>query len=290
MSKKQFRILVTLVINLVFVVIEFIGGFLTNSVAIISDAIHDTGDVVVLTGSLFFEKAAEKEADKEHTFGHQRFSLVASVLSSLVLMSGGVFILTRAIPRLFNVEEVHPTGMVYIAILGVIFNGAAFFVVRQGTTINEKVLTWHMIEDVGGWVMVLLGATVISFTEWYILDPILSILFTISIFTGVTINLRKALRIFMQGVPVHIEVDDIRKLAMDVSGVLDIHDVHIWSMDGDEDIMSAHIVYGSDVDPFLLRNEIKEKLKSVHIEHATLELEKLGECTDEVVYEQPMAP
>src|SRR5690554_4219615 len=188
-------------LNLLFSIIEFVGGIITNSIAIMSDAVHDLGDAVSLGVSWGLEKYSKKSPDKKYTYGYARFSLLAAFINSIVLIIGSAFILYSAIPRLFNPEEVNPSGMIVFAILGIIINGAAVIAVSRGESLNEKTVSWHLLEDVLGWVVVLITSVVLVFVYIPILDAILSILITLYIIYKVFINLRAVFKVFLEAAP-----------------------------------------------------------------------------------------
>src|SRR3989344_5402529 len=268
-------------LNITFTVIELVGGFLTNSLAILSDALHDFGDSIVLTTSWYAERQGKPPPDSVRTFGYQRLSLFAAVFSATVLIAGSLFILSEAIPRLFNPESVNAQGMIWLAIVGIVFNAIGALRLKKGESMNEKVLSWHLLEDVFGWTVVLIGAVTILYTNNYRIDPIVTILFTFFILWGVTRNLREVYNILLQGIPAHLDMPKIEHAVMSLSGVKGMHDIHVWSLEGETDIFSGHVV----VDDVLLRDtdQIKQKIKDVltrhHIEHSTIELEREGLCS-----------
>jgi len=188
-------------LNLAFTVAEIIGGIWTNSVAIVADAVHDLGDSLSLGFSWYLESKAQQEGDNKFSFGYQRFSLLGALINGLVLLLGSFFVLNETIPRLLSPEPTHAQGMLYFALLGVAVNGAAVLRLKGGHTQNEKMLTWHLMEDVLGWVAVLIVSIVLLFTDWYILDPILSILILAFILYNVARNLKQTMMVFLQGVP-----------------------------------------------------------------------------------------
>jgi cobalt-zinc-cadmium efflux system protein len=173
-------------LNLAFTVIEFIGGWLTNSTAIMADAVHDLGDSLSIGLAWYLDTISKKKADKEFSYGYRRFSLLGAMINGSILIVGSLWVLSVAIPRLFAPEMPEATGMVYLAVLGVVVNGYAAFKLSRGKSLNERVLNWHLLEDVLGWLAVLIVAVVLLFVEWPILDPLLSIGFTLFILYNVT--------------------------------------------------------------------------------------------------------
>ncbi len=268
-------------LNVLFTVLEFIGGIWTNSIAIISDALHDLGDSMTLGAAWVAEKGARKPPDNKRTFGYARLSLFAAFFSGAVLLGGSLFILKEAIERLFSPEPVYVEGMLVLAVVGVVINGAGFIRLKRGGSMNERVLSWHLLEDVLGWVVIFFGALAMSIWDIFILDPIMTIGYTLFILYGVGRNMKETVNIFLQGVPKHIDLESMKKEIVSVDGVKRVHDVHVWSLEGETDVFTAHVV----VDDCLLgesngmRQKIKEVLAAHHIEHSTIELESEDFCS-----------
>lgn len=281
MPEREKRIRFATFLNITFTVLEILGGFWTNSLAILSDALHDFGDSIALLVSWLFERGAKRSPDTSRTFGYQRLSLFSAVISSSILIGGSFIIIFQALPRLLNYEEVNASGMLGIAVIGIIFNGAGFFLLKRGESLNEKVLSWHLLEDVLGWVGILVGALIIYIWKIYVIDPILTICFTAFILYNVSKKLREAINIFMQGVPKHINLNNAKRDVLSIKGVIGIHDVHIWSLEGETDIFTSHVVLDDETlrKPEETKQIIKDTLKRHHIEHSTIEFESKYRCT-----------
>ncbi|MGB9841898.1 MAG: cation diffusion facilitator family transporter [Candidatus Bathyarchaeales archaeon] len=289
MLEREERVRFAAFLNAAFTVIEVIGGFLTNSLAILSDALHDFGDSVTLLISWLFEREAKKSPDAKYTFGYQRLSLFSALFAASILIGGSIVIILQAIPRFLNPEPVNAFGMIGIAFIGIAFNGAGFFLLKRGRSLNEKVLSWHLLEDVLGWVGILLGGVIIYFWKFYLIDQILTVGLTAFILYGVTKNLREAINILLQGVPKHINIDAVKRDIESIEGVLGIHDVHIWSLEGETDVFTAHVVLDDEAlqkTPEQTRQAIKDALQRHHIEHSTIELESQYKCVGVVCEEQ----
>jgi len=281
MPEREKRVRFTTFLNITFTIIEVFGGFWTNSLAIFSDALHDLGDSIALLVSWFFERGSRKSPDISRTFGYQRLSLFSAFFSASILVVGSIIIIYQAIPRLFNPEFVNSFGMVGIAIVGILLNGTGFFLLKKGQSLNEEVLSWHLLEDVIGWIGILVGGTIIYFFKIYILDPIMTIGLTVFILFNVVKSLRETLNILLQGVPKHINLDKVTKELTSIKGVIEIHDVHVWSLEGETDILTAHVVVEEELlkTPDKTRIVIKEVLKKNHIEHSTIEMESKDFCS-----------
>ncbi len=286
MNNREKNVKFAAALNIFFTVIEIIGGLLTNSLALLADALHDFGDSVALLVSWFAEKKARRPADKKRTFGYHRLSLLSSMFAAVVLIAGSLFILSKAIPRLINPEHVNSGGMILVAVVGVIINGLGFLRLKKGISQNEKILSWHLLEDILGWIVLLVGAIIIRFWDSYIIDPIMTIGFTAFVMWGVSRNIKETFNIILEGVPAHIDSDKVMKSILSVEGVKRVHDIHIWSLEGETDILTAHIVVEDKFlkKPDVVRKSIKEKLAEHHIEHSTLEIESERFCSGKECY------
>ena len=281
MPKREKRVQIAALLNVGFTILEIVGGFWTNSLAILSDALHDFGDSVALLASWLFERGARKSPDTSRTFGYQRLSLFSALFSGMVLIGGSIVIISQAIPRVLNPENVNSTGMVGIALIGILFNGLGFFQLKKGESLNEKVLSLHLLEDVLGWVVILIGGILIHFWEIYLLDPIMTLGLTVFILYNVSKNLREAVNILLQGVPRHININEVKGDLLAIDGVTGVHDMHIWSLEGETDILTAHIVVDEErlKTPDQTRKAVKEVFRKHHIEHSTIELESKYFCS-----------
>ena len=227
MTRREERVRLAAFLNIAFTAIEVMGGIWTNSLAILSDALHDLGDSIALFISWLFERGAKKSPNAKYTFGYQRLSLFSAILSASVLVAGSIIIFYQAIPRLLSPETVNALGMVGLALIGVAFNALGFFLLKRGQSLNEKVLSWHLLEDVLGWIVILVGGVVMYFWDFYLIDPIMTVALTAFIFYYVVKNLREGIRILLQGVPKHINFEEVKRDIGVVKGVLGMHDIHI---------------------------------------------------------------
>ena len=261
---------------------------MTNSLAIFSDALHDFGDSVALIVSWLFERGARRQPDTSRTFGYQRLSLFSALFSASILVGGSIIIIFQAIPRFFNPELVNGLGMIGMSVIGITFNGLGFFLLKKGESLNEKVLSWHLLEDVLGWVGILVGGIIIYFWKFYLIDPIITIALTVFILYNVTKNLREAINILMQGVPKHINLEAVKQDILAIKGVIGLHDIHIWSLEGETDVFTAHVVLDNETlkSPEPTKQTIKETLLKHHIEHSTIELESKYHCSGMVCEER----
>lgn len=271
-------------LNLSFTIIEFIGGLLTNSTAIMADAVHDLGDSLSIGSAWLLARWGRQSPNDEFTYGFRRLSLFGAFLNSVVLIAGSLWVLQAAIPRLIDPVMPMAEGMLALAILGVTVNGFAAYRLSKGTTLNERVLNWHLLEDVLGWVAVLIVAVVLQFADWPILDPLLSVVFTLFILVNVVRNLWTTAKLFLQAVPNRTLHDQIRVTLLAIDGVSDVHHQHLWSLDGEHHVLTAHIVCEGDFarcDYGAIKAAVAAALEPYDLAHTTIEVELDAEfCRD----------
>jgi cobalt-zinc-cadmium efflux system protein len=263
-------------LNLGFAVLELVGGLLTNSMAIMTDALHDLGDAVGLGLAWYLEKLSAKRVDNTFTYGYARFSVLAALINSFILILGAVLLIVETIPRLLHPEAADAEGMLYLAILGVAVNGFAAWRLMRGNTLNERAVALHMLEDVLGWVAIIVGAIVMLFWDVPILDPILSCAILVFILMNVAKGLKKAFHIFLQGTPRQFDIPRLRRHLVEIPAVKDVHDLHVWTLDGQFHIASLHAVVSRDcslAEAEQVKAQIRAALLSLQIKHATVEIE-----------------
>ncbi len=263
-------------LNLGFTLIEIVGGFWTNSLAILSDSLHDLGDSFSLGFSWYMERQSAKQASGRYSYGYRRFSLLAALLNTVVLIVGSLVIVSAAITRLANPQHSNPGGMALLAILGIAVNGAAVFRVRSGRTLNSRVVAWHLLEDVLGWVAVLIVSISLIFTDIHILDPLISILITAYVLYNVLRNLRKTLALFLQAAPEEVDVQLLEHDIELVPGVVSAHHTHAWSLDGERHVLTTHVVVPSAATKrriLAIKRHVLELMNRADLEHSTVEIE-----------------
>ncbi|MEQ9302543.1 MAG: cation diffusion facilitator family transporter, partial [Marinoscillum sp.] len=236
----------------------------------------DLGDSLSLGLSWYFQKLSKKGRTKRFSYGYKRFSLLGAIINSIVLVAGSIFILTKAIPELFNPGETNVQGMLYLAILGIVVNGAAVLKLRKGESLNEKVVSLHLLEDVLGWVAVLIGSIIMMYTDAPFIDPLLSVLISLFVLYNVYKNLRKSMLVILQGIPEDVSLEDIKEKLKDISEITDVHDNHVWSMDGEYNILTIHLQLDQDYklsEQAKLKENVRSQLKDESINHITIEFE-----------------
>lgn len=278
--KTEKNILIAFILNLAFSIFEFVGGIFTGSVAIISDAVHDIGDATSIGVAFFLEKKSKNQPDEKYTYGYARYSVIGSVITTLILLFGSVMVIYNAVLRIINPAEINYNGMIIFAVIGVIVNLCAAFLTREGKSLNQKAVNLHMLEDVLGWIVVLVGAIVMRFTEISIIDPIMSIGVAVFILVNAIKNLSEVLEIFLEKTPHDISVRELKEHICEIDGVVDVHHIHAWSIDGHNHYATMHIVASGDFHD--IKDKIREELREHGIGHVTLELESVGEhCHEE---------
>ena len=278
--KTEKNILVAFLLNLFFSIFELVGGIFTNSVAIISDAVHDLGDSFSIGLSYFLEKKSKKKPDDKYTYGYMRYSVLGAIITNTILITGSVLVIYNAIERFFNPVDINYNGMIIFAIFGVIVNFLAAYFTREGDSLNQKAVNLHMMEDVLGWVVVLIGALVIKVTEINMIDSILSIGVACYVLIHALTSFKDIVDLFLTKVPSSVNVSELSKHILEIDGVEDVHHVHVWSMDGVNNYATMHVV--SDTKNISkLKKEIREELEEHGINHVTIEIDNnKDECSD----------
>lgn len=263
-------------LNLGFTILEIIGGLYVNSVAIISDAVHDLGDSLSLGTSWYLDHKSKQKADSKYSFGYKRFSLLGALINSVVLLAGSIYVIYEAVSRLMEPEHSDAQGMVIFAIIGVAVNGFAAWKMSTGKTLNEKVVSWHLLEDVLGWTAVLIVAIVLNFWDNHYLDPALSLLITLYILWNAFKRLKETLFVFLQGVPTDIDIAEVETKILNIEKVCSIHHMHVWSLEGEHHVFTAHVKLKeiSKLEEVIsIKERIKELLENYPFDHYTVETE-----------------
>ncbi len=277
--KTQRNILIAFLLNLGFSIFELLGGIVTGSVAIISDALHDFGDAISIGVSFFLERKSQQKPDASHSYGYSRYSVLGAAITNLILLFGSCVVVYNAVMRIVHPVQLHSDGMILMAVLGAAMNLAAAWFTHGGESLNEKAVNLHMLEDVLGWAIVLIGAVVMRFTDWWFLDPALSLALAVFIGFHALKNLKAVGDVFLEKTPEGIDPEEIIHHLEELPGVESIHHLHIWSTDGYRHSATLHAVVTGEYGP--AKRAIKEELHEHGITHSTVELESPGEhCED----------
>ncbi len=275
MEEKE-NIKIAFFLNLGFSLFEIIGGLLTNSVAIFSDALHDFADSFAIAISYFLENISTKKSDKKYTYGYKRFSILGAVINSFILIIGALIVIFNSLLRIFNPVKLNLTSMFIFSIFGIAINGYATYKTSKNIDLNEKTVNLHMLEDVLGWIAVLFGTFLIKITNWNQLDTVLAM--GIALFIGYKAikNLLDAIDVMLEKTPAFIDIDLLTSELKNIKFVLDVHHVHTWSIDGEKILITMHVLVDKNLTKKNfenLKNEIKVYLKKKGIEHSTIEIE-----------------
>ncbi len=263
-------------LNLGFAILEIVGGLLTNSLAILSDALHDLGDSVSLGLAWYLDRYSRKSDDQTYTYGYRRFSLLGALMNVIILLFGSLYILSEAVPRLLNPQHSNAGGMLVLAVIGISVNGFAAWRMRGEHSMHGQAVALHLIEDVLGWVAVLVASIIMLFADIHILDPILSIGIAAYVLFNVFRNLRKTVALFLQAVPEHLKPGEIRAKIEALPGVRATHHMHAWSLEGEHHVLTLHVMVdeGASRESVIeLRRQIRELLAAYDLSHTTIEIE-----------------
>ena len=279
-QKVSQNILIAFLLNFFFSIFEFVGGFVIGSVAIASDAIHDLGDELSIGIAYFLERKSTRKPDAKHTYGYVRYSLLGGVITTAILLTGSIFVIYESIKRFFEPVEVHFDGMIVFAIIGFIVNGFAAYMTSRGKSINQKSVNLHMLEDVLGWAVVLVGAIVMKLTNFAFIDPILSLGVAVFILIEAFRNLKTITDIFLEITPKEINIEEIKTKISELDNVEDVHHIHVRSLDGFYHYATMHVVVEKYDDA--TKKKIKHALENFNIKHSTIEFELPAEhCHEE---------
>ena len=263
-------------LNLGFTVIEFIGGLLTNSTAILANAVHDLGDSFALAQAWYFESISQKGATQTFTYGYRRFTLLGAVISALLLLVSSFYVLGEAIPRIIEPEHSNAQGMLVLAVVGVAVNGFAMLRLSTGSGANIRVVALHLLEDVLGWVAILVVAIILLFKDIHILDPILATLITLYILANIIRQLKSIVPVFLQASPASTDVAEIQKQIGNIEFINSVHHLNLWSLDGEHTVLTVHMVAEKNLtaeEYALVKKCFKQIVDDFGIFHSTLEIE-----------------
>lgn len=279
--KTEKSILLAFILNFLFSVFELFGGIYTGSVAVISDAVHDFGDAVSIGISFVLEKISKRKPDEKYTYGYARYSVIGSIITTFILLFGSVAVILNAVNRILNPSEINYNGVIVFAVVGVCVNFFAAYFTREGDSLNTKAVNLHMLEDVLGWAVILVGAVVMKFTDFALIDPIMSIGVSVFILVNAVKNMKTVIDLFLEKIPDGTDINEIKEHICAIDGVIDVHHIHVRSFDGINNCATMHVVTNSD--PVGIKEKVREELREHGICHATLELETEDECCGEEI-------
>ena len=273
--KKGNGMLWVFILNLTFSAVELLGGILTGSTAILSDAVHDLGDAVSVGVAYAFERESKNPPNGRYTYGYGRYSVVGGLVTVAVLLTGSFIAIYNAVCRLISPVEIDHGGMIVLAGVGLAVNLFSALLAHRGESLNQRAVRLHILEDVLGWAVVLLGGVIMKLTDLSFLDPVLSIATSVFVLINALKLLRDILDVILEKAPEGVSVEEIKEHLLSLEGVLDVHHMHLWSLDGQASCATVHVVFQGELSK--VKADVKRELAEHGIGHCTVELEPLGE-------------
>ena len=271
--KTKHTVWLAFFLNLSYAIVEFIAGGVFGSSAVLADSVHDMGDAIAIGVSAFLETISNREEDSHYTLGYKRFSLLGAMVTAVILMTGSVLVILGNITKLFHPQPVNDEGILWLGIIAVSINVLASLVVRKGKTKNESILSLHFLEDTLGWVAVILMAIVLRFTDWYILDPLLSLVISIFILSKAIPRFWSTLKIFLDAVPEGVDIKQVKSDLEQLDHVTSINQLNLWTMDGLEKNAIVHVCLKEIEQMELCKESIRSKLKDCGFQNVTIEVD-----------------
>ena len=271
--KAKYTVWVAFFLNLSYAIVEFIAGGIFGSSAVLADSVHDLGDAIAIGISAFLETISNREEDRQYTLGYKRFSLLGALVTAVILITGSILVILENITKLFNPQPVNDEGILWLGIIAVSINVLASLVVRKGKTKNESILSLHFLEDTLGWLAVILMAIILRFTDWYILDPLLSLVISIFILTKAIPRFWSTLKIFLDAVPEGLETGNLEKDLEALPNVKSVNQLSIWSMDGLENNAIVHLCLEDWEQMIATKNQVRRLLEERGIQNITIEVD-----------------
>ena len=267
------NILIAFILNLSFSLLEIIGGFITNSISILSGAVHDLADAASIGISYYLEKKSKHKPNYKYTYGYVRYSTLAAFITTIILLSGSLFVIYNAINRLFNPIDINYDGMIIIALIGILFNIIAVYKTKGGHSLNQEAVNLHLLQDALSWIIVLIGSILIKFTKINYIDSIMSLVISIYIIIHSLKHLKIILDLFLEKTPNNVNIRKIKKELLENKNIISIYHIHVWSLDGYNNYATLHAIINND-EVENMKEYIKDYLKKENISHSTIEIER----------------
>ena len=261
-------------LNSVFAMIEFISGGIFHSSAVLADAVHDTGDALAIGLSALLESISNREEDSRYTLGYKRFSLLGALVTAVILMTGSMMVFLENISKLFHPQVVNSQGMFWIGVIAIVINVIASLIVEKGKTKNESILSLHFLEDTLGWLAVILMAIILRFTDWYILDPLLSLAISLFILSKAIPRFWSTLKIFLDAVPEGVDIQKIKSDLEQLDHVASVNQLNLWTMDGLEKNAIIHVCLEHVKHMEVCKESIRDLLKDCGFQNVTIEVDE----------------
>ena len=260
-------------LNFSFAIIEFIFGGLFGSSAVLADSVHDLGDALAIGLSAFLETISNRQEDSRYTLGYKRFSLLGALVTAVILMTGSGMVILENVSKLFHPQPVNDEGLLWLGIIAISVNVLASLVIRKGQTKNESILSLHFLEDTLGWLAVILMAIVLRFTDWYILDPLLSLAISFFILSKAIPRFWSTLKIFLDAVPEGVDIEQVKSDLEQLDHVASVNQLNLWTMDGLEKNAIIHVCLEQIEDMEASKTAIRHHLKDIGFHNITIEVD-----------------
>ena len=271
--KAKYPVWLAFFLNLTYAIVEFIAGGVFGSSAVLADSVHDLGDAIAIGISAFLESISNREEDSHYTLGYKRFSLLGAMVTAVILMTGSVLVILENIAKIFHPQPVNDEGILWLGIIAITINVLASLVIRKGQTKNESILSLHFLEDTLGWVTVILMAIVLRFTDWYILDPLLSLVISFFILSKALPRFWSTLKIFLDAVPEGVDIQKIKTDLAELDHVASINQLNLWTMDGLEKNAIVHVCLKEMEHMETCKESIRIFLKDCGFQNITIEVD-----------------
>ena len=260
-------------LNLSYAIVEFIAGRVFGSSAVLADSVHDLGDAIAIGVSAVLETISNREEDSQYTLGYKRFSLLGALITAVILMKGSVLVILENITKIFHPQPANDEGILWLGIIAVTINVLASLVVRKGKTKNESILSLHFLEDTLGWIAVILMAIILRFTDWYILDPLLSLVISFFILSKAIPSFWSTLKIFLDAVPEGVDIEQVKKDLEQLDHVASVNQLNLWTMDGLEKNAIVHVCLKEIGQMENCKESIRNLLKDCGFQNITIEVD-----------------
>ena len=272
--KTKHAVWLAFFLNLSYAIVEFIAGGVFGSSAVLADSVHDLGDAIAIGVSAILETISNREEDSQYTLGYKRFSLLGALVTAVILMTGSVFVILENITKLFHPQPVNDEGILWLGIIAVTINVLASLVVRKGKTKNESILSLHFLEDTLGWIAVILMAIILRFTDWYILDPLLSLVISFFILSKAIPRFWSTLKIFLDAVPEGVDIEQVTSDLEQLEYVASVNQLNLWTMDGLEKNAIVHVCLKHVKHMEVCKKSIRDLLKERGFQNVTIEVDE----------------
>ena len=271
--KTKYAVWVAFFLNLTYAIVEFIAGGIFGSSAVLADSVHDLGDAIAIGISAFLETISNREEDNQYSLGYKRFSLLGALVTAIILMTGSVLVILENVTKILNPQPVNDEGILWLGIIAITINVLASLVVSKGKTKNESILSLHFLEDTLGWLAVILMAIVLRFTNWYILDPLLSLVISFFILSKALPRFWSTLKIFLDAVPEGLDIEQVKNGLERLDNVASLNQLNLWTMDGLEKNAIVHLCLEDWEQMTETKNQVRQLLEERGVQNITIEVD-----------------